>query len=1071
MALTLTANWLKEMSRADVQIRFYLHLLTSGPFFDCTSGSFSSSSDLYHTPEAIRSIGQIGARIDPFTRRPDTNEVILVVDKNWFKPIILNYRLKKAITCYVYIGTSNLNMADMACFIKGTIEEIHIEADTVSFKIIDFLNAIKKTEIYQAYRNSHPLEVLYNAATSSGILNKCNVNTNDIVSATFNPEDAAYTTSYSHYVMGRDPFMFMDDSNKDDLNKILEQQSVSGNAVDLISQISQLFYGTVRFQEDGKISFKKFNFSESAVTIWDEDVIIPGSFKQISEDNICNNITIKIRGKPVDHGDGTLASEDHNLVVSDADSASAFSDPTDTTSGWYCKTTTCDFWDKPFNIANGETVVPANATWNVFCLTPNVCGISASTNASRRVSANRKAYYYTPWTVFTGSGGFERAYELVSATGQTIDTATAVYQTQSSGIGQLPAITGYTNSITQLTGITRQVATDGFGAVDPLDDRNEIYDVTILHDSACELLKRFGYGCPIIELRTLITQYSYQLGDIVSPIIPEFMDYGKDGLTASDRFEIIGKETDPFSTLPSIKWTLAYASQSHTPTYKWGGESVAVRGAFQVQPNGDSFQGHVPYGLTFTIKAGLVGTLSAGYATSSFGSFSLLEDKDFTFTASKDTYVFINFVFNSIFFVPVANGSTSSILQKRCVFLSKVVTNGSAITSISTTYVSGAITNIKELYPYVGNKLKAGSGPLTHVAQTTGYLDNLTSVSVRAFDDITDGTNYKKLIGVTATNTLSGEEDRGGNLISNSAFGIYEDVSHTPNGWEQYDSAWGSGALADVYIDIATATKIGYASIKFNATTPAAYPKILTTNYIAVSEGFAYSAMCWVQAHSVAAGNNVQLCVLWFDSSKTYISNDYVFSGLVTAIDTWEEKSGIVVAPSTARYAKVFVGKVNTAFTANFNYVELKKMSRSFSAYRNIAVMTLSKSAYKAIEFNDHNHTYGMSVNTATGIWTVPATGLYSMNGHAKLTATAGGAFNGDLDFYIAIYKSTTRIRRGQHVRTFSGDTQVVEMSVSCVEYLTAGDTIGVRVYTDNNNTDEVQYGSDVTYFNCYQII
>jgi hypothetical protein len=54
-----------------------------------------------------------------------------------------------------------------------------------------------------------------------------------------------------------------------------------------------------------------------------------------------------------------------------------------------------------------------------------------------------------------------------------------------------------------------------------------------------------------------------------------------------------------------------------------------------------------------------------------------------------------------------------------------------------------------------GASLAVGTGPLTHVAQADGVLDNLTSITTRSLDSITDGATYKKVTGVDGSNKVS----------------------------------------------------------------------------------------------------------------------------------------------------------------------------------------------------------------------------------------------------------------------------------------------------------------------------
>lgn len=104
---------------------------------------------------------------------------------------------------------------------------------------------------------------------------------------------------------------------------------------------------------------------------------------------------------------------------------------------------------------------------------------------------------------------------------------------------------------------------------------------------------------------------------------------------------------------------------------------------------GDTCFDHIVSGLLWSIVSGLNGTMTTGitYIKSPANltirlSVSAIVSK--AFTASKDTYVDVGYD-GTIYYTEVANGATTGFgLGANRVRLAKVVTNGSAITSITT---------------------------------------------------------------------------------------------------------------------------------------------------------------------------------------------------------------------------------------------------------------------------------------------------------------------------------------------------------------------------------------------------
>lgn len=87
-------------------------------------------------------------------------------------------------------------------------------------------------------------------------------------------------------------------------------------------------------------------------------------------------------------------------------------------------------------------------------------------------------------------------------------------------------------------------------------------------------------------------------------------------------------------------------------------------------------------GLVWTQTSGLIGTMTAGTAYVKGVRVAPSTIASHTFTASKDTYIDINTA-GVLTYVEVTNGASSPALTSNSIRIAKVVTNGSAITSVT----------------------------------------------------------------------------------------------------------------------------------------------------------------------------------------------------------------------------------------------------------------------------------------------------------------------------------------------------------------------------------------------------
>lgn len=147
-------------------------------------------------------------------------------------------------------------------------------------------------------------------------------------------------------------------------------------------------------------------------------------------------------------------------------------------------------------------------------------------------------------------------------------------------------------------------------------------------------------------------------------------------------------------------------------------------GTLSTDPLRSLFGNYVTSGGVVAQSAGLIGTFSniVFYLNGQRYSGSSIANK--TYTASKDTYVDVTAVSGgavSVTYTEVANGASAPALTANYVRIAKVVTNGSAITSVTQDGSNDLLGNM--IYPRFGQKFATAY----KAYDTTGFTRALNS--------------------------------------------------------------------------------------------------------------------------------------------------------------------------------------------------------------------------------------------------------------------------------------------------------------------------------------------------------
>jgi len=728
MALSPTAAWREACQGGAVRWRYLLEITDGTTTWKCLDGSVDSASDLAGEPVAINDVSAISAEMDPLTRQPAVSSFTVNVSDAWLRPIIVNNRIKGQ-KGTLKIGAAGLSDADFLVIAIGPIESFDPHNGTdIDVEIVDVFTLMERTAIVGAWFGRHPLQVLQDIA------DRADIATAYIDTASLDPADAA-NTSIGHYVVSRGPTVTIDDNG----NQLRAPQ----NALKLSQEVGQLLNGSYIAQENGKLTFKRFDATASAVANWSTTSnIIPGSVRQISvDDNVVNRVSIKF-GKAVDGAEGL---RQHAYRADDTASQSNRSYP-GTTRRILEQAFQTD-WLESYPLLAQNQLLSTDTSMIVGNDTHSFAGtrdIMGTPPAEAALSASKPAYLMIV-SLFS-----ENVFEIVKST--TISSTDGV---------------GYVELYDPGTGVTttkKQAGTLTFGSLTrgalgttakTWAGFNVVVDVTMLVDLGDALLKRFVDGAPIIELNTPLSEIEYQVTDFVALTVPEFVGFGLDGLDGTEKFEIISKEIDRSSS--TIRWVLVHVVDNaitRIGSILPGARSLNTRAVLAGQAS-TAVDPYVVSGLTVSDGGGFSATIAAGFASNGLNIAELPSAVTYSVSASEDTYVAFHTVSSAITFHSVANGQPQPDKLDLEVWLAKVVSDGSGITSV----VSLQVTT-----PINGNRLVAATVASTELASAAVTTAKIAASAVTSNEVAND------TIGISNTAV---EYERGISLFIDPGFSLY----------------------------------------------------------------------------------------------------------------------------------------------------------------------------------------------------------------------------------------------------------------------------------------------------------
>jgi hypothetical protein len=648
MAGTSTANWRAAMAKGTVEPVHAVTIQTASTTYNIASGI---TADLGYDI-AVDDIAGFGKHHDPVTRRTSIDQIDLTLSDAWGRPLVVAERLKGA-KVTIKTGTRNLAGADFRTRFVGLVDDYRVEPERggVVVTCVDALTFALQNQTRRQWINKHPLTVAYQILIDSGVPASL-VDTSSFAST-------SYTSTMSHWVVdqsvverfairagiigigsGTTSGIGSIDAQRSSAESLRDIQSDAVAALSLLETVALILPGMITVGDDGKITFVEYDDSAAAeVHFTTSDY---SDFETVEQyGNQTNEVTVAVgaNGREVEYSATYGASqtahaypgESGREVVRDIDA------------GWFGGLTGIGA-----DMTNVQTTMtPAGARLFGFCGSQVPDDWPAtSQNAVVKLSEDRPGY----WLIDDPAGR-----EIVKATALVLDESARAVVPVSDGDSidtfdtPVPLFADATIARAQLgtaaaAHVYKKTTTEPSGTSTRF---TLAHDVTIPVALANYHLKRFGYGCPVIRFKAASFGADiYELGDVITIDNDEFVSYGLDGLSSSTKWEIIGKEFDPYDSQPGARFTCALIrTDTVTATYGTLNPGHVINSVRHLIDGARAFDAYLPFvgrGFELSNGGGLVLDASVGAAGNGFNRGLSAAVQNLTLRASRDSYVSID---------------------------------------------------------------------------------------------------------------------------------------------------------------------------------------------------------------------------------------------------------------------------------------------------------------------------------------------------------------------------------------------------------------------------------------------
>jgi hypothetical protein len=699
-------------------------------------------------PVSVSGMTPLQAKMDPRTRKPQAGGFTIdFKDDGALRRLNRDYRLKGK-RVIVKLGYEGLASGSYQALVRGRIDDVLPSSDhtRLELKCTDAFSLLRDSLVTGEWKSRHPLDVINDILTAIAL-------PTDLIDTTTLDRSASANSSFAHYLVNRTVFL-------EDDRRVVNPES----GLKLVEELCALLNGSLVPLEDGKIAFKRYDYTAAAVAAWDTSVIRNLRVREV-HGNIVNKFSMLMgwvnagdANAAAYNGGGRNATENtpdgadyrYQFDLADVDSLAAYAYP-GMSDGIY-KDGASTKW-VGMETALKATMTDATTSMQCHALAlPGFCG-----------SLGQGGGGYTAYTLSSGNPGYFRVgNEVVKATAVSFATDSETIGPDVDEDGQVVGDAEVEGTASAATGThnpgphgghadvltaTYTVARAQFGTTAVAHTLAEhVVDITIGANLALALVGRFSNGCPIVEVDVPLSEHFVQLVDLVTLTHPAFAYYGMDGVTASTKWEVCGKQVTPLGSGAGITFTLAMAPTppSFTKAFSWWdvlvnfdwtanaappqGWNRGIRNRAGELLRGETLaQGYVVSGCTVTSPSNLRIAISSGEVRGPGGILRKVAAMSRTYdvVASKDSYIYFDTSTGMYTNRWVNNGAGAPTAGPTEVFIAKVVSNGSAVTSISTTG--------KKTLPIRGDRLEAGSGPLTYLTQAGRHT---------IFDSFTDSLLY-----------------------------------------------------------------------------------------------------------------------------------------------------------------------------------------------------------------------------------------------------------------------------------------------------------------------------------------
>tara|TARA_R110000824_G_C15230416_1_gene678502 strand:+ start:7267 stop:10188 length:2922 start_codon:yes stop_codon:yes gene_type:complete len=652
------------MEKGSVEPVIHCSIALSGTtmdFHNWASGGLDSS--ITGDP-VLKNISSVSQSTDPLERDLQISELTLEILDDGKIRSLMNGQVFNQKICTVRLGAANLDLsADFFVMFRGNITKIVPSEGSLSIKLRTLEGVIEDKQSMRTWANQHPFEIVREMLLASGIASA------DIDTASFTP--ATYSDDISHYNFCS---QISSGVNTHEASKFdnhvgpLPEQIMEKTLIDFTFHImnwrnfveetlrltrSCLFVNTL-----GKVALNHFN--SGAATSAHFTVDDYNDFKQVEEEAVVyNRINIQFHD-----------TWGHRYVKQDNTSIALYGErPID---GGVAYLACRSFYGE------GSSEEPRARNYvGGFAGTKDM--VLGGVPVEARISSDRPAYWLhrmevlkstSPHVLVTDYGDYEYG---------------SSYDDEGERDGRI-----YTPKSIEMAGVASRPFLGSKSNEAPSESlsRQPIWDLTATFDYSDYVLNRFSNTCPKITIVTSLKYAFLDIGDLVSLDNDVFFspELGLDGLDSSVKFEICGKEISALGSECAISFDLYYATKTSPP---------ATNGVVLFA---NKFVRQVPNDIELGILLGLEAGTTAGLECingsgleiqiqpgGGFGGAGMSRSNQATqaleLVASKDHYVSLNLLNGSPAVTVVDIGDPEPSFGLGEMRLSKVTTNGSAITS------------------------------------------------------------------------------------------------------------------------------------------------------------------------------------------------------------------------------------------------------------------------------------------------------------------------------------------------------------------------------------------------------